>query len=54
MSEHVKCEFYELSPNGLNYLPWSLDAEILLRGKNLLKTILPEEKDIDPTNALFG
>ena len=42
-----------LTPNGSNYLSWSLDAEILLTGKNLLKTIKPKsgESSSETENA---
>ena len=42
-----------LTPNGSNYLSWSLDAEILLNGKNLLKTIKPKsgESSSETENA---
>jgi len=42
MSDLVKREFDVLTANGSNYLSWSLDAEILLTGKNLLKRIKPK------------
>lgn len=48
MSKLVKREFDVLVPNSLNYLSWSLGAEILLSGKGLLKTILPKSTDAKP------
>ncbi|KAG2587691.1 hypothetical protein PVAP13_5NG164081 [Panicum virgatum] len=42
MAASKKREFDVLTSNGSNYLSWSLDAEILLSGKNLLKTIKPK------------
>ena len=52
-SDLVKREFDVLTPNGSNYLSWSLDAEILLTGKNLLKTIKPKsgESSSETENA---
>ena len=41
MSDLVKREITELAPNGSNYLSWSLDAEIVFDGKNLLHAIKP-------------
>ncbi|KAL6619529.1 hypothetical protein ACP70R_034668 [Stipagrostis hirtigluma subsp. patula] len=46
MSDLVKREFDVLAQNGSNYLAWSLDAEILLASKDLLRTIKPtDDKD---------
>jgi hypothetical protein len=50
MSDLVKREITELAPNGSNYLSWSLDAEIVLDGKNLLHAIKPNN-DKKATNA---
>jgi len=44
MSDIVKREFTELYPNGSNYLAWSVDAEIILSGKELPKTIKTIDK----------
>ncbi|XP_039841796.1 uncharacterized protein LOC120702094 [Panicum virgatum] len=46
MSDLVKREITELAPNGSNYLSWSLDAEIVLDGKNLLHAIKPTNDKI--------
>jgi len=46
MSNLVKREITELAPNGSNYLSWSLDAEIVLDGKNLLHAIKPTNDKI--------
>ncbi|KAG2658069.1 hypothetical protein PVAP13_1KG275310 [Panicum virgatum] len=46
MSDLVKREITELAPNGSNYLSWSLDAEIVLDGKNLMHAIKPTNDKI--------
>ncbi|KAL6645569.1 hypothetical protein ACP70R_017177 [Stipagrostis hirtigluma subsp. patula] len=51
MSDLVKREFDVLAPNGSNYLAWSLDAEILLASKDLLKTIKPKDDKDKSTPA---
>ena len=51
MSDIVKREFTELYPNGSNYLAWSIDAEIILSGKELLKTIKTIDKAVVPSDA---
>lgn len=50
MSDLVKREFEVLALNGLNYLSWSLDAQIILNGKDLLKPIIPQ-KDVAITSV---
>jgi hypothetical protein len=51
MSDIVKREFSELYPNGSNYLAWSIDAEIILSGKELLKTIKTIDKVVVASDA---
>ncbi|KAL6598816.1 hypothetical protein ACP70R_046076 [Stipagrostis hirtigluma subsp. patula] len=51
MSDLVKREFDVLAPNGSNYLAWSLDAEILLASKDLLRTIKPKDDKDKSTPA---
>jgi gag-polypeptide of LTR copia-type len=51
MSDLVKREITELAPNGSNYLSWSIDAEIVLDGKNLLHTIKPSSVQAVATSA---
>ena len=51
MSDLVKREFEVLTPHGSNYLSWALDAEILLSGKGLLKTVKPAATDPAPTEV---
>ena len=51
MTDLVKKEINELAPNGNNYLSWSLDAEIVLDGKNLLHTIKPTKDNRVSTSA---
>ncbi|KAL6621237.1 hypothetical protein ACP70R_033669 [Stipagrostis hirtigluma subsp. patula] len=43
MSDLMKREFDVLALNGFNYLAWSLDAEILLASKDLLRMIKPKD-----------
>ncbi|CAO2191817.1 unnamed protein product [Urochloa humidicola] len=50
MSDLVKREITELAPNDSNYLSWSLDAKIVLDGKNLLHAIKPSN-DKNVTSA---
>jgi hypothetical protein len=51
MSDIVKREFSELYPNDSNYLAWSIDAEIILSGKELLKTIKTIDKVVVASDA---
>lgn len=51
MSDLMKREFEVLTAHGSNYLSWALDAEILLSGKGLLKTVLPKAGDPAATDV---
>ncbi|KAL6593365.1 hypothetical protein ACP70R_049020 [Stipagrostis hirtigluma subsp. patula] len=51
MSDLVKREFDVLAPNGSNYLAWSIDAEILLASKDLLRMIKPKDDKDKSTPA---
>ncbi|XP_037441683.1 uncharacterized protein LOC119309885 [Triticum dicoccoides] len=52
MAGIVNKEFAELSQTGLNYLSWSLDCEIYLQGKTLLRAIGKGDQ-LAPTDPKF-